>query len=215
MKIISIVKKRGLYLVSFEGAEETFTLSEELIYALSWKKGKDVSLDKHFFEKLEEDKERQCFHLALRKLDYSPLSSTQLKWKLKKEGFSEEQISRCLEKLKRMDLINDEYLSKRIVEEYAQKRFSKEKIREKLYERGLSNSGEEWISSCMTSEMEEENALVLAKKKLKLLGKYSEQEKKKKLYQFLGYRGFSYEVVNRIVERILSEENSEKEMNYF
>lgn len=210
MKISKITKKRGLYCVMFDQGEELIVLSEELLYSLSWKEGKEVCLDEVFFEKLEKDRHRQCFHLALRKLDYSPLSSFQLSSKLKREGFSEKEIRICLSKLEEMKFIDDSSLSNQVVQELMRRSASKELIRKKLYEKGLSSVGEEAISFHVTAEKEEENAYRLARKKLNSLKTCVEQEKKKKLYQFLAYRGFPYETVSKVVERLLTEERGEE-----
>lgn len=206
MKIDSILKKRGLYLISFEEGKE-LTVSEELLFALGWKKGREVVLDERLFEKLEQDKYQQCFHIALRKLDYSALSSKQLEQRLKKEGFCSKHITYVIKKLKRMKLIDDDLLSKQIIESCLSKGFSKEKIRMKLYSKGLYNEEEQILSQYVPRDREEDNAYAVAKKKYKSLSTLPPIEIKKKLYSTLSYRGFRYDSVKTAVERLLSEEN--------
>ncbi|MDO4793523.1 MAG: RecX family transcriptional regulator [Filifactor alocis] len=206
MKIDSILKKRGLYVVSFEEGEE-LTVSEELLFALGWKKGREVSLDERFLENLEQDKYQQCFHMALRKLDYGALSSKQLEQRLKKEGFCDKHISFVTEKLKTMKLIDDSLLSKHIIESCLSKRFSKEKIKMKLYSKGLYDEEEDLLSQYVPQDREEDNAYIVAKKKYRSLSKLPPIEIKKKLYSTLSYQGFRYDSVKTAVERVLCEEN--------
>lgn len=205
MKVDSILKKRGLYVISFEEREEELIVSEELLFALGWKKGQDVALDEVLREKLEQDKYQQCFHMALRKLDYAALSSKQLKQRLKKEGFCDKHINHVTEKLKTMKLIDDLRLSKIIIESCVSKGFSKEKIKMKLYSKGLYND-EELLFQYLPQDAEEQNAYVLAKKKYRSLPKLPPIQLKNKLYSTLSYQGFHYDSVKTAVERLLSEE---------
>jgi len=72
-----------------------------------------------------------------------------------------------------------------------------------LYQKGVSRAVIEDVLS-QSSTDDAEGARLVAQKKIKALKHLPKLEQRKKLYGFLGRRGFSSEVINRVVDDMLS-----------
>ncbi len=73
-----------------------------------------------------------------------------------------------------------------------------------LYQKGIARDLIEEVLG-QSKGSDEEAARIVVNKKLKILKHLSRLEKKKKLYGFLGRRGFSSETINRVVDDVLND----------
>lgn len=121
------------------------------------------------------------------------------------KGLNEMAIGLLIEKLKQKGLINDLEFAKSWVEA---RRRSKQKgmraLKSELYQKGIDkNIIEEVLDQ---KEGEEELARKALEKKMRVWKNLPTLEFKKKAYEFLSRRGFEYEVVRDVIEKLARKE---------
>lgn len=124
------------------------------------------------------------------------------------EGVSELAIDLLVEKLKQKNLINDLEFAKSWVEA---RRKSKQKgiraLKAELFQKGIAREIIEEVTSGQSQESsEEELAKKALEKKMRVWKNLSPLEFKKKTYEFLSRRGFEYEVIRNIIEKLAQKE---------
>ncbi len=157
-------------------------------------------MDNPYYERL--------VNAAIRFVSYRPRSERELrdflakkltKWKVSGEGL----LNKVLARMGDLGYIDDKKFARWWVE---QRNTFRPKgtvllVRE-LYQKGVSRDLiEEVLSKSKGSEKEIAKALV--EKKLKFIKHLSKLDTKKKLYGFLGRRGFSSETIARVVDEVL------------
>lgn len=189
------------------GADEDLVVDQRLVVEKVIDK---TQLDKLLFEaevgKLMERMYR-LFNIRQRSekevRDY--LRNLSFKRKVKdQEGVSPAAIELLISKLKQKRLLSDEEFAKAWVEA---RRKSKQKgikaIKAELFQKGIAKEIiEEVISGQVIGDSEGELARKALEKKMKYWKNLPPQEFKKKVYEFLMRRGFDYEIVKEIIEKI-------------
>ncbi len=118
-----------------------------------------------------------------------------------KKGFDKDVSKYVIEKLKEYNFINDEYFAKSYINTYRSK-FGEYKLKANLLEKGVSK---EIIENLLNGiETDDEILYNISVKYLK--GKERTQENFVKLTRFLASRGFSFDDINSIVERLKKED---------
>jgi len=130
---------------------------------------------------------------ALKLLSKKDYFEKELREKLKKKGFPEEEIEQTILYLKNQKLIDDVKLLKRYKELSIQKGKSPANLRAKLYRKGITEVE-------LSYEEELESALYL------LENKYRKEKNYKDVVKFLKNRGFSYSVIQEAVNKFLNGE---------
>jgi regulatory protein len=139
----------------------------------------------------EHDAKRYAFRL----LSYRGRSERELRERLGKKGFSEEDVSRTLDDLKRMGFIDDVALADQLKRQaLEQKHLGYVAAGQFMRKRGLSR---QIIDSVLGYDEDAElaNARRLLDKKCKSGGNYLTAKDKKRLYDFLARRGFARTVI--------------------
>jgi regulatory protein len=132
-------------------------------------------------------------------------SSRELKLKLLKGKYDKALIEEVLDYLKDKKLIDDYEFAKQYVEEKIRtKSWGRNKLRSGLIQKGVSLE----IIDIILDEIDfspEANAMALAEKKLKLLLKrnYDNRQLSTKLHTFLYSKGYDYDTINEIIERLI------------
>ncbi len=126
----------------------------------------------------------------------------------RKEEVSDLAIELLIEKLKQKGLINDLEFAKSWV---MARRKSKQKgikaLKAELFQKGIAREiVEEVVSGQGTGDSEEELAKIALEKKMRVWQNLPPMKLKKKAYEFLMRRGFEYEVVRSIVEKVIGKE---------
>ncbi len=137
---------------------------------------------------------------ALKLLSYRARSRKELLERLVRKGFGSSQIKEAIESLEDAGLINDEDLAPELLRysiEY--KSFGKKGIRTFLSKRGIGRDLIDEVLSNHSPETEEKTAVGFVERKLENLKNYPEDIKRQKLRGMLQRRGFSWEVINRVV----------------
>lgn len=209
--VVTGVKKiRGtIYSVFFNG-DIKVRLSDETIVHYKVKEGR-VFEEEEYEDMISKDHIKRAKTRGLDLLSRSSKSKSQIKSTLKREEFQEKAIEEAIRFLEDYQFVNDATLAGRIVESKAPaKKWSKNQTIAKLKEKGISKTDIENAIKNMDTETELENALDIAKKKLRTLKNKSKEEKIQKIRQSLAYRGFDYDIVSKVMDEIKREiENCE------
>lgn len=141
---------------------------------------------------------------AYRLLAVRDRSENEIRERLKIKGYGRRRIDEVIERLKSQDYLNDMRFAKDWVTNralYSQR--SVFAIRDELLKKGISAA---LIDEVMKDEKmaaaEYETAKALADKKIKSLGNIDAMKLKKSVYSYLARRGFSFDVINEIVDEI-------------
>ncbi|MCI5839976.1 MAG: regulatory protein RecX [Peptoniphilaceae bacterium] len=197
MKIEKIVYKNGF--VNLIISKKKFLVSPEFYSNLNV--NPDNILSKDDFDKIKkEDEFNRAKESALNSIEFSAKTESEIKNKLKRKNFTEETIEKILKFLSDYNLTNDEiYVKNYINDKIKFQRYSKRKIFYNLSAKGLDKKLISRFLDDVPYSIEYENAMYLAEKKAK--NDYS-YENKKKVYNYLSYRGFSYDIINECLDEL-------------
>ena len=206
MAIITKIEaqKRSKDRVNIYVDEEYFmAVYAELVYTHSLKKGMEI--DKESLENLLHDEMyMKAKNKALTVLSKSDQSEKKLKEKLLND-FDENIVEDVIDFLKGYKLINDNLLAEKIVHDNMNlSKFGKNKIKQNLYNKGIAASDIQDALSQIDPDDEYENAKYLAEKRLKRLKGEDKNKINQKIYQHLAYKGFSYDIIKRVLRELLN-----------
>jgi regulatory protein len=140
---------------------------------------------------------------SLRLLSYRGRSESEMREKLGKKDFPEEVISRTIGHLKQSGYLDDGALAVNLKRQAVEKKLlGYEGARTFMLKRGLPP---EVIRSTLDydEDGELENIHKLVDKKLKSMGNYLTESDKKKLWNFLARRGYSFEIIRKAIKETL------------
>lgn len=206
MAIITKIEaqKRSKDRVNIYVDEEYFmAVYAELVYTHSLKKGMEI--DKESLENLLHDEMyMKAKNKALTILSKSDQSEKKLKEKLLND-FDENIVEDVIDFLKGYKLINDNLLAEKIVHDNMNlSKFGKNKIKQNLYNKGIAASDIQDALSQIDPDDEYKNAKYLAEKRLKRLKGEDKNKINQKIYQHLAYKGFSYDIIKRVLRELLN-----------
>lgn len=208
MYVITSIKKKGENEVIIYFDNETkISISLETFLKSGLRKNDKISEDRFSFLQIENLKSI-CKDDALKLLARRLHSKYELKQKLLKKKHAPDIINEVLSHLERNEILNDSQFSKLFVaEKLRNKKLGALKIKAELFKRGIDRKIIDSEIELLNDEYLNENALEIAKKKLKILSKRgTEKEKiKTKLFSFLLSKGYDYETVKNIIYNVLSE----------
>ncbi len=149
---------------------------------------------------------------AYKFLSYKPRTQKEVEEKLKQKGFSEEIISKVIDDIKLYGFIDDlEYTRNFVLNKIRSKTLGKIALKQILLSKGIPNETIEQVLAERENSIDEfEIALELAGKKLKQIKsskrkKRDKNEQKRKVYEFLGRRGFTWDTINRVINTIFND----------
>lgn len=186
---------------------EIIQLSLDLVAKFKLTKAKSLSKEE-FDIILEEQRIIDAKNVALNFISYKPRTKSQTIQRLEKEKFSHKIIEKVISFLEEFGYLDDFKYAKDYVN-YAifSKKQSIKKIQNDLFSKGIAKEIiEQVLKERVTYESEFENALILAKKRMKSL---SQSNKKKNVHQYIGQflfrKGFDWETISRVLEHLKSE----------
>ncbi len=166
------------------------TLSEEKIAAL-----------------LAQDAEEVAYQRALRFLSLRPRSEAEVRRNLEKHQVSAEVIDQVLARLRRSGLVDDTAFARLWVENRVTFRpRGARALRQELRQRGVPDP---IIQQALTDLDEDVLAEQAARKYVHKVSDLSWPEFRRKLGGFLARRGFNYDVIAPVVERLWAERDSD------
>jgi regulatory protein len=192
------VQKRNPNRVNvFLDGEFAFGLAR--ITAAWLKVGQDLSPEK--IAKLQaDDAGEAAIQRALRFISYRPRSTAEVAANLRKHETPEPIIEQVIGRLRETGTLNDEKFARLWVENRSElKPKGAYALQQELKQKGL---GEAAIRQSLAGLDEAALALQAARQKAAKMRTSDEQEFKKKLYGFLGRRGFGYETITRVVQQV-------------
>lgn len=167
---------------------------------------------------VKDDNKEVAFNRLLNILDRGLKTEKELRVKLsqKKDSkgrersviFSEEEIDYAIEKAKSYGYVNDEYYTMCYIKERAiPNKWGKQKLTTALYQKGISKELiKDGIEKYFKEDIEEDSAYDIALKKYKTIyEKYDKRTCVNKIYTYLRGRGFSYDIIKSIMEKLSNE----------
>ena len=145
----------------------------------------------------------RCFKAATRYLGYRPRSEPELRERLRRRGFSADDIGAVIAKLKRMRLVDDAAFAefwKDNRESFSPR--SKSLTRLELKQKGIS---EDIIESTIATIDDEDSAYRAATSKARSLSRSDYESFRRRLGGYLQRRGFNYGVVEKTIKRVWQE----------
>jgi regulatory protein len=196
-----IVQKRNKDRVNVH-LDGKFAFGLAAIEAIKLHKGQVLSDDE--IERLRAlDEAERTHERALNLLSYRPRSTEEVRRRLQAAGFSGHAIEITIERLSRSGLLDDLAFAQYWVDNREQfKPRGARALRQELWQKGVPDAV---ITEVLDELDEEELAYRVGRKRLQRLRNLEETARRKRLGDFLLRRGFSYEIVRDVIDRLWGE----------
>jgi len=207
-KIEQQLKNTERYNLYIDG-EFLLGVYDETLLKFQLRKGDEITAEK-LAEIRDYDEFNYGKNVAYKFLSYKPRSIKEVKNKLTYKKISKASVEKIIEHLKKYDFVNDEVYAKMYLnEKIAKKGMGKSMIQFKMIDKGIDK---DMISKVIDENYPEdkqiESGRKLLEKYLKKKSKIEDKlELKKKCYQYLFSRGYSYPVISQILDLKNSEDN--------
>jgi regulatory protein len=143
------------------------------------------------------------YERALKFLGTRPRSETEVRRRLREKGVVPELIDEVLARLSRAGLVDDKAFASFWVENRGTFRpRSSRMLKAELKQKGVS---EDVLREALSETNDDEAAYTVAAKRARRLAGLERQEFRRKLGEFLARRGFSYDTIAPVVERVWQE----------
>ena len=154
----------------------------------------------------EDDAAEVALQRAVRFLSYRPRSVKEVEDNLRKHETPEHVIASIIERLTGSGVINDQKFARLWIENRSEFRprgsFA---LRTELRQKGIADKV---IEDVLADLDEDELAYAAGRKKAPKIKAADEHEFKRKMYGFLSRRGFSYQTISEVVQKIWQEQQS-------
>ncbi len=152
----------------------------------------------------EQDTLEVAYQKALHFISYRPRSTAEVQNKLAEKGYSEPVIAETIDRLKRNGLLNDSQFAQSWIENRAS--FRPRSRRVMAYELRRKGIEDETIDQTLNEAVDEEAlAYSAGQRQARKLAGLEFREFRIKLGAYLGRRGFSYDVIRPVVDRLWAE----------
>mgnify|MGYP000038165091 CR=1 FL=1 len=166
-------------------------------------------------EEIARLKERDLVERAVRRamdlLSYRPRSEAEIRRRLREKGYDETTVAQALERLRRVGLVDDEAFARYWVENRFQ--FNPRGVvalRQELWQKGV----ERRIVEEVLAEYDEEAAAQrAAREAVRRLRRLDEATFRRRLGDYLRRRGFSFDLIRPLVERLTAEHASRRSLD--
>lgn len=176
---------------------------KELVYTFNLKKGNEVN-EEELKSILDDEMYIKAKNKALNILSRADQSEKKMKEKLSSD-FEEDTIDRVIDFLKNYNLVNDNILAQKIVNTNVNlNKCGKNRIKQNLYNKGIERSAIDEVVSELDKDTEFENAMYLAKKRYERVKKEDKKKIYQKISQHLSYKGFDYDIIKRVLNKLLN-----------
>lgn len=183
-----------------------FGTSLEMVLKYGLKKDKELSQDK-IGELEKESGFGKVYARVLRFASLRPRSEKEIKLWFKRKNIDSSLGTEVFNRLKNIGLVDDESFTKWWVGQRREFRpRSKMALMSELKQKGVARDIIDKVLQEIDTSSELEFAKRVALKKLRVLSGLPFDEKKKKLFGFLGRRGFSWETANKTIDELLQKE---------
>jgi regulatory protein len=196
-------KKRRVNL--FLDGAFAFSLSMTVASTFGLHEGQELT-SKEVEELKNDDLLHRSLNSALGYLSPRPRSETEIRNRLRRQGFEADTIQQVIAKLKEQKLIDDADFARFWCENRENFRpRSRRFIEFELRQKGVDAETTAEVTAGLDDEL---NAYRAAKRKTATLAGLDYPNFRNRLSAFLKQRGFSYEVINRIINRVWQEQTN-------
>jgi regulatory protein len=178
--------------------EGHFAFGLPAIVAASLKVGQNLS-DAEIEALKGEGSVESAYGRALNYLSYRPRSRAEMVAYLEKRGQPEDQVEAIILRLERAGLLDDKEFARYWVEN--RERFRPRGMHALRYELRSKGIDDETIEGALESIDISASAYRAARRKAQQLGHLDRREFDRKLVEYLGRRGFNYDVAREVAER--------------
>ena len=197
-EIIKITKKRNsnynLYIKDYR--DEKIEIHLDILYSYALYKNYEID-DDTFAQMLIENEKKLAKQRVLKILATAIL-------KLRERKFSKDAIDYAIKFVDEYNFVNEENIAQNLVEgSYSRKKYSKRAMVSKLRQKGIESSIIENTVSLIDDDTEYKNALYFAEKKIRSISDEDIYKVKRKLISALSYRGFSYDIIQKVTKEVL------------
>jgi len=135
---------------------------------------------------------RHPFNLAIKYLSYQPRTVYEMKKYIEKKGFDRDIVKEVIETLLEKNYLNDKDFAKLFIESKVRnKPKSKFAFQYELKKKGISP----WIIDAVLEQYDDQDlAFTAVKPKIKMWKNLDAETFKKKMLNYLRYRGFNYDI---------------------
>jgi len=149
---------------------------------------------------------------ALRLLKFRPRSEHELKSRLAEKGFGDDTVQAVMEEMRRTGLVGDARFARYAAAQHAVKPVGRRLILNRLREKGIAPElAEEAVQAATQGKDELERAREAAARRAAALQGLSREAAQRRLFGFLSRRGFSSEVVWKVIKEVLSHLESRRD----
>jgi len=206
-------QKKAAHRVSiFLNGEYAFGINDESVYTFGLSKG--LELGPTLRKQIEDyDARVQAKLIAERFLAIRMRSEKEIRVQLRRKGFEEDVIDETIERLLTVGLIDDNaFVAAYVKDRVAFKPRSRSALERELASKGINDDvARHVIDSVLHPEDELILAKALAKKFLQKQSRHPHEVQQRRLTSFLLRRGFSYQFIRDILEKLIEEkEDGEK-----
>ena len=168
----------------------------------AWLRIGQVLSDEKIAELRDHDEQEVVYQKALRLLEHRPRAEEEIRRKLKGKGIPEEMIGTILERLRQNNLVNDDQFAQAWVENRSAFRpRSRRALQFEMRQKGVSQPAIEQALANLQID-EQDLAYQAALKQSRKLSHLEKLDFRRKLSGFLARRGFGYETIAPVVEKI-------------
>ena len=198
------VQKKNTDRVNIYVDDEFFmAIYTELVYSFNLKKGMEIDVE-NFKSILNQEMLLKAKNKALNILSKADQSERKIREKLSTD-FEEETIDNVIEFLLKNKFIDDDLLAQKIVNTNVNlNKYGKNKIKQNLYNKGLSKESINEVILEIDVDKEFENAMYLAKKRYERVKNEDKNKIHQKISQHLAYKGFDYDIIKRVLNKLLN-----------
>ena len=203
MKISKIEPQKNRHRVNIY-VDDKFAIGIDNEIRYKYKLEVDMEVDDDFInEILVAEEKNNAINYALKLLSYRQRSEKEMCDSLKRKGFDEDIINHTLEYCKERDYLNGRKFAESFIKDKIN--FSKlgtERIRYELRLKGVSD---EIINRVLRVSKDEQlqSAMELGEKRLRLYKDDSKDAKYRKLSGFLQRKGYSYDIIAKVLKELL------------
>jgi regulatory protein len=193
-------KRKSIYL----NHKFAFGLDEETLIKHGLRVGGGLT-DEKIESILQTEQKRKAKEIALNFLSYRSRSEKEISDKLKKKGFSPENIEGVISDLKRVNLLNDyDFACGWIKDRLKNRPKGMLLLKQELFKKGIEKKIiEKALKEFYPKKDEVQIALDLIKRREKRYKGLDRKLARKRMSDFLLRRGFSYEVVKEVLDGII------------
>ena len=182
--------------------DERISITDDIIFKFDLSKGKELSEGELIELKSAADK-AFTREKALELLSLREHGSGELRTKLLQKGYEKAHIAEVIDYLKEKNYLNDERFADLYSEELIRrKQFGPMKVKEKLFQRGMSSSLIQNILSNYDRETQIKNCRYHFQKKYRSNTSIETREDKAKAIRYLQGKGFGWDVINSVISNI-------------